>query len=109
MRERSIHITIRKIIYLFLLPALVVVCLAGAKPAYAAQSASDALDAAFFGEDDEEDWTLDEGEAEDASDVGTTETVTTEDALISDAGRFVFVDSNVDEAALARLDTSRSF
>ena len=51
MRERNNHLTIRKILYLFLLPALVIVFLAGTKPVFAAQSASDALDAAFFGDD----------------------------------------------------------
>ena len=65
MRERNNHLTIRKIIYLFLLPALVIVFLAGAKPVFAAQSASDALD----------------------------------------AGRYIFNESNIDEAAVAQLDT----
>lgn len=40
MRERSNHLAIRKIIYLFLLPALVIVFLAGTKPVFAAQSDS---------------------------------------------------------------------
>lgn len=103
MRERNNHLMIRKIIYLFLLPAMVIVFLAGAKPVFAAQSASDALDAAFFG-DEEEDWTLDEGDTEDSSETAETGTVTTEDTLLSDAGRYIFNESNIDEAAVAQLD-----
>lgn len=97
MRERYNQFTIRKMIYLFLIPALVIVFLAGAKPVFAAQSASDALDAAFV--EDEEDWTLDaddtdEGAASDAE-------VTT---ATGEAGRFIFDDSNLDASELATLD-----
>ena len=78
MRERNDHLTIRKIIYPFLLIAMVITCMAGTKPVFAAQAASDALDAAFA--EDEED------------------TVST-----ANAGRFIFDDNNLDESQVATV------
>lgn len=104
MRERNHHLTTRKFICPFLLIALVIVCMAGAKPVFAAQSASDALDAAFV--EDEDDWTFDEEETQESADTASDaeEAVTTADTLSSDAGRFIFDDNNLDESQVAALD-----
>lgn len=97
MMNQRHDLKIVRILFAFLLPVLLGATLLGVQPAFAAQSASDALDAAFIGEDETD---IDVFAEDDTAETDESETETVESAK----GPFIFDVSGMEDSETAALE-----